>query len=112
MLTPGLVYPGSQIDIRANFKDAAEADIDPATVKLRLMSPERVETVFTYGSSADLTRQSVGDYTCRVTPDKAGRWRFRWETTGTGTTIASEGDFLVQRSAFVDDPCGYFRDYC
>ncbi len=111
MLAPGLIYPGSEIDLTASFTDQNGNAVDPDTVKLRLMSPERTETLFTYGSSTELTRPDAGHYVCVVKPNKAGRWWYRWETTGTNTVLANEGDFLVQRSPFFDDP-GAYRDYC
>jgi hypothetical protein len=104
MLAPGKLYPGTQIDLTINLQNAAEADVDPATLTFKLMSPDGVETTYVYGTDAEITKQSVGDYTARITPDKAGRWHYRWITTGSGTVLASEGDFLVQRSVFVDDP--------
>ena len=109
MLAPGKVWPGSQVDITIAFTDDAGAAVDPTTVKFYLMSPECSESSYTYGTDSEISKQSTGNYTARITPDKAGRWHYRWLTTGDGTTIASEGDFLVQRSQFVDDPGS--RDY-
>lgn len=109
MLTPGLIWPGSEIDLTASFTDQNGNPVDPDTVKLRLMSPECTEKVFT-NDSPEMSNPGIGQYLCVVTPDKAGRWFYRWETTGTGTTLANEGDFLVQRSPFFDDP-GSYRAY-
>jgi hypothetical protein len=64
------------------------------------MSPDDVETSYTYGTDAALVRAATGNYYVDVTPDIAGRWWFRCETTG--PVSAQEGDFLVQASAFVD----------
>lgn len=110
MLTPGKIWPGSQVDITVAFRDGNGDPMDPDSITFKLMSPERRETSYTYGIGETISKQSVGNYTARITPDKAGRWHFRWESTGEGTTIASEGDILVQRSPFVDDP-GAYRDY-
>lgn len=110
MLTPGKIWPGSQVDLTTAFTDQNGNSADPTTVTLKLMSPECRESSYTYGTDEEVSKQGVGNYTARITPDKAGRWHYRWETTGDGTTIASEGDFLVQRSPFVDDP-GAYRDY-
>jgi hypothetical protein len=100
MLTPGLIYPGSQFRLAANFQDTNGADTDPATVRFRLMSPDWEETSYTYGTDAALVKAATGAYYIDITPDLSGRWWFRWETTG--PVSAHEGEFLVQASAFED----------
>lgn len=111
MMTPGKIWPGSQVDITVTFTDGDGVPVDPDTVTFKTMSPEWSESSYAYGTDSEVSKQSTGYYVARITPDKAGRWHFRWLSTGDGTTIASEGDFLVMRSPFVDDP-GAFRDYC
>lgn len=101
MLSPGKVFVNRPIRLKANFSIDGE-DTDPTDVTLRLMSPSRVETSYTY-SDEDVERSSAGDFYCDVTPDEAGRWFYRWQSTGTGTTDAFEGDFLVQDSQFYQD---------
>ena len=111
MLAPGKIWPGSQLDITISFKDGNGTPVDPDTVTFKLMSSEWSERSYTYGADSEISKQSVGNYTARITPDRAGRWHYRWETTGDGTTLASEGDFLVQRAPFTNDPDTYYRDY-
>ena len=106
--TPGKYYVNTVVRLTVNFEEDDGDDVDPTTVTFKTMSPSWVETSYVYGTDDEVQKASVGNYTADVTPDEAGRWRFRWETTGTGTTIAVEGDFLVQYSAFYDD---VFSDY-
>jgi len=99
---PGRYYVNSPLRLTINFQDDSGDDTDPSTITLRLISPAGVETSYVYLTDDEVQQTDAGDYTCDVTPDEPGRWRFRWETTGDGTTVASEGDFLVQDSAFYD----------
>lgn len=99
---PGKHYVNSPIRLTINFQTDEGVDTDPSTVTLKLRSPCGIETSYVYLTDDEVQQTDAGDYTCDVTPDEAGRWQYRWETTGTGTTIAEEGDFLVQYSAFYD----------
>jgi hypothetical protein len=103
MLAPGKHYINSPIALTANFQSAAGSDVDPTTVTIRVMDPWGTETSYVYGTDDEVVKDSVGDYTATITPDSAGRWHFRWQTTGTNLVIASEGDFLVQDSPFFDN---------
>ena len=108
MLTPGKYYINTSMRLTMAFEDADGNDVDPTTVTFKTMSPSWVETSYVYGTDDELLRASEGHYTADIVPDEAGRWHFRWVTTGTGTTIAIEGDFLVQDSAFFqNDARGY-----
>lgn len=113
MLAPGKNYPGAPVRILAVFTDQNGDAVDPTTVKFRVVAPCCTEYSYGYGADAEITRSSTGNYVMEIPSTvitRAGRWRFRWETTGTGTTTALEGDFLVQASAFFDDFC--CQDYC
>jgi len=103
MLPPGKHYVNAPMAIAANFKDSSGNDVDPATVVFRLRVGGSDWATYTYGTDSQITRTDAGDYTATFTPDKSGRWFYRWQTTGTGTTVASEGDFLIQASEFYDD---------
>lgn len=108
MLAPGKIYVGRQVRLPANFSRDG-SDVDPTTVTLKLRSPCGVETTYTYADD-DITRTSAGDYYIDVTPTEGGRWWYRWETTGTDTTDASEGNFVAQESPF-DAYSSYGSDY-
>jgi hypothetical protein len=111
MLAPGRIYAGSQVDIPVKFQTSADADVDPTTVVATTLDPAGTETSYTYGTDTEVTKQSVGDYTLRITATMPGRWRYRWLTTGTGTVVALEGSFNVQASGFVDDAFDIREDY-
>jgi hypothetical protein len=102
MLTPGRNYPGTAIRLAVNFQNNGETDIDPATVTLKVRSPDGGITTFLYGTDAALVRLNTGDYLLDYVPDRAGKWHYRWETTGAGQTIAIEGIFYVQASPFTE----------
>lgn len=108
MLRPGKLYVNTTLRLTINFRNDDGDDVDPATVTFRLRSPCGVESTYVYGSDSEVTKSSVGDYAAEIVPDEAGRWFYRWQTTGSGTALATEGDFLIQDSQFFD---GCFTDY-
>ena len=103
MLAPGRNHINSPIQISLNLQTNAGVDVDPTTLTFKTWSPCGVTTTYVYGTDSEVSKSSVGDYDAVFTPDESGRWFYRWEATGTGTTIAKEGDFLVQASPFYDD---------
>lgn len=107
VMRPGRLYVNTLVRLEANFRNDEGTDVDPTTVAIRVLSPSKVETTYTYGTDAEVTKSSVGDYAADITPDESGRWHFRWQTTGSGTTLAFEGDFIVQASPFYDDLTDY-----
>jgi len=103
MLAPGKHYIGDVIRLAVNYSTAG-TDVDPDGVTLSVMHPDGVVVSYIYGTDAEIGYTDTGDYYCDyVIPEKSGRYRFRWVSTGDGTTSALEGDFLVQHSAFFDD---------
>lgn len=111
MFKNGRVAPGTPFRVTVTFQDESGTGIDPDTVVLKTMSPCGTETTYTYGTDAEVQRETTGQYLGDITPDRAGRWRFRWESTGTETTTVIEDSFIVQASKFspCDDCC--IRDY-
>lgn len=67
---------------------------DPGSVVCRVKAPSGVVTVYTFGSSAELTKASVGKYVCRPPVTAAGLWEYRWEGTSPAKG-AEEGQFYV-----------------
>lgn len=100
---PGKYYVNSPIRLSISFLEDDGDDVDPTTITLKTRSPAGVEASYVYQTDDEVQRVSAGHYTGDVTPDESGRWRYRWESTGTGKTIAQEGVFLVQASVFYDD---------
>ena len=109
MLTPGRKYVDGLVRIAANFQDEDRLDVDPDTVVFKVMSPSGSITTYTYGDDVEVVKVNVGDYYVEYSPNASGRWYYRWQTTGTGTTTAVEGSFIVVRSPFVDDVSDAYR---
>lgn len=106
MLTPGRIFPGTTVTLTASFVDAAGIASDPTTVVFKTCSPSQSIKTYTYGAGTIVTKTAVGSYQATVTPDQGGRWSIRWETTG--GVVATEDDFIVQKSPFVR---GFIGDY-
>ena len=109
MLTPGRQYVNTKVRVAINFQDENRTDTDPSTVTFKLFSPVGATTSYVYGTDAALIKAKTGDYYIDVTPDQSGRWYYRWESTGTNSTIAIEGSFVVQRSPFYEDTEDAYR---
>lgn len=104
MLEPGKIFINTEVRFTASFTDSSGAAVNPTTVKFRAFSPSGVDTTLTYGDDPEVLNPLTGSFTADFTPDQAGHWYYRWESTGTGTTTAREGRFNVQYSPFFDPP--------
>jgi len=103
MLTPGRHYIGDVIRLAVNYSSLG-TDVDPTGVVLSVMDPCGTVQTYTYGEDGEVSFIDTGDYYYDyVIPERSGRYKYRWTSTGTGTTSALEGDFLVQHSPFFDD---------
>lgn len=109
VMAPGKHYVNSVKRLTINFRDENGDDVDPPAVLIKVMSPCGTLTTYTYGEDSEIAKSSVGDYYADIVPNEAGRWHFRWESSGDGTTydLAEEGSFPVQVSRFYDDIPGY-----
>jgi len=105
MLAPGKLFPGTSLRITVNFVDEDGSAVDPTTVTFSTYNPCRTKTDYVYDTDAEVGRSAAGAYYADIEPDIAGRWHYRWKTTGSGTTIAKEGNFVIQDSKFVDSCC-------
>lgn len=105
MLVPGKINQGTTLRIPVNFQNDEDEDVDPSTVTFRLFSHDEGREVasFTFGTDDELQKTSDGDYYVDVTPSRAGRYTYRWETTGSNQNLATEGVFVVQASPFFDN---------
>ena len=102
MLIPGRIYVNTTVRIPVNFQDAEGVDVDPDTITFKLYSPSAQITTYVYDTDAEIKRTSEGDYYVDVMPNEAGRWHYRWESTGTDKNTAVEGQFIVQVSRFFE----------
>lgn len=98
MMRPGRIFVNTEVRLEARFFDDSDADTDPTTIKLYLYDPNGTQTIYTYQTDDELGRYNTGDYYCDVTPDQSGRWFWRWEATGSVSTVAQEGNFIVDYS--------------
>lgn len=98
MMRPGRIFVNTEVRLDARFFDDSDTDTDPDTVKLYLIDPNGTATTYTYLTDDELGRTDTGDYYCDVTPNMSGRWFWRWEATGSSTTVAQEGNFIVDYS--------------
>lgn len=103
MLKNGRIYPNSSARVTITFTDEDGNLLDPETVTFKLMSPCARSTTYVYGTDDEIQQLSEGVYGADVTPDKAGRWGYRWEATG--PVFATEDSFIVITSPFYDNCC-------
>lgn len=108
-LYPGRIYVNDTQRLAVNWQNTDGTDLDPSTdVILKTYSPAGVITTYSYVAT-EVEKESTGDYYVEVTPDEAGRWRYRWQATGEGTKKVVEGSFVVQASAFYDGAEGDYQ---
>lgn len=88
---------GDVVRLSANFQQSS-ADMDPTTVALTVVAPDATSVTYTY-AGATITKDSVGDYHVDVSLTAAGKWKYRWVSTGTGA--AAEEGFVLVRSRLV-----------
>lgn len=89
---------GNIIRLSANFKNGG-TDVDPSIVTASVKTPLGVTLSYTYGSDAELVKDSVGDYSLTYTPTAEGRHSVRFIGTGLYAS-ANETTFDVRESAF------------
>lgn len=102
MLRPGRYYYNQAVYLTINVFDGSETDTDGTTVVLKTISPSGTEASYTYGTDANLTKTSTGDYTCIITATEPGRWYYRWEVTYSSQLNVEEGTFVVMASPYYD----------
>lgn len=73
---------GTEVRLRATFKDIDGVLSDPATISLTVEDPAGAKTTYTY-AGAQVQKKSTGVYYYDLTFDQAGRWNYRWLSTGT-----------------------------
>jgi hypothetical protein len=98
MLAPGRIEIGTTLQLRVELTDQDGVLTDPGGVIFKTRSACGTETTYTYGEDDEIERDSAGIYLANIVPDEAGRWNFRWETTG--PVYVTAGTFLVQASPF------------
>lgn len=90
---------GDQVRLTVAFTDEYGAGVDPTVIICKTVDPDGHVTDWSYGVDEALTRTDTGAYALDFVIDQAGRWAYRWESSGT-VTAAAEGQFNVRRSNF------------
>lgn len=90
---------GATARLKGTFRNDANNPADPGGVFLRLLPPSGVIAVHQYGSGATISKASTGVYTADILLNQEGRWRYRWEASGSNVT-AAEGVLDVDASEF------------
>lgn len=87
---------GDVAHLTSEFINTATGNpIDPSTVTLVMLPPDKIEATFTYPT--DLTRDSIGNYHYDYDGlTMAGTYAYRFTSTGTGKASA-EKQFQVRR---------------
>lgn len=112
MITPGKYYPGTTMSLTAAFTNSNGQASDPSTVVFKTYSPCGKISIYTYGTDANVSKSSTGNYAASFVADHAGRWRTRWEgTDAIGNVIVIEDSFNVQMSRFEDCDVPFCWDY-
>jgi uncharacterized phiE125 gp8 family phage protein len=83
---------GDLVRFEATFTDMDGDAVDPTTVTFRMLDGAGVETVFVYGTDAEVVKSAVGTYHVDWPVAVHGVHRWRFESTGTGQA-AQEGQF-------------------
>jgi hypothetical protein len=92
---------GDVAQITLYVRNSAGTLIDPTTITCTVQPPTGVAVSYTVIGSGEgeIVKNAVGDYEVRHPAALAGRYRYRWVTTGTGAG-AEEGTFTVRRTTF------------
>jgi hypothetical protein len=93
---------GDLVRVAAEFKDADTGTlINPDTVNVSIKTPAGHLTTYTYGTDAEVVRDSTGLYHLDVDADTSGTWYYRWFSTGSGQA-AEEKRFDVRPANAID----------
>jgi hypothetical protein len=90
---------GDLIRLTGVFQDSAGADQDPDVVVCKVKTPTGTVTTYTYGTDAELIKESTGNYYLDFNADVSGTYFYRFHSTGNGKA-AGENSFEVVASNF------------
>lgn len=94
---------GTKVRVSAPFTLVSSgAALDPDVVKLSVKTPAGVVTTYTYGTDAEVVRDSVGNYHADLEATESGTWYYRWFATGNGMT-GDEERFEVRVAQAVEE---------
>lgn len=89
---------GDTVRATGTFTDPLNSDaaIDPAAVYVTVTDPSDNATTYQYGTDAEVVRSDAGVYYIDIDLDEAGKWTYRWYSTGTGKA--------AEKSTLIADP--------
>lgn len=96
--------PGDSVKCSINFQNSTPVDADPTTVKGMFRNSSGTWTTYTFGTDAQLVKDSTGDYYFFVyIPNSAaakGEWVYRFEglDASSNPLASAEGVFYVRGS--------------
>jgi hypothetical protein len=85
---------GQKVRIAAVFSDEDGVEADPSAVYAVVKEPGEAAVTYTYGTDAELVRDSVGNYHLDQGLETAGIWAVRWHSTG--NVQAGSADTLIR----------------
>jgi len=86
---------GDVAHLTAEFVDLNGDAIDPTAVTLLYRPPIGELMTLLYGIDEEIIRDAAGKYHADIEIDIAGKWGYRWASTGTGQA-AEEGSFFAR----------------
>ena len=85
---------GQKVRISAVFAGEDGEAADPSAVYAVVKEPGEAAITYTYGTDAELVRDSVGNYHLDQGLETAGIWAVRWYSTG--NVQAGSADALIR----------------
>lgn len=89
---------GEVARITADIVDSDGAAVDPSTLRLKVMAPSGVVTVFAWPAAPEIERSGLGAFVARIPLLEGGLYAFRIETESPAG--ASEKTLSVRKSLF------------
>ena len=87
---------GDVVRLTATFRDIAGAVIDPSTVTLNAVQPDKTIYTRSYGAAApndQLKKSSIGVYYIDFYIAQGGRYGYQWTGDGLAAAVAEGGFF-------------------
>src|SRR4051812_27533596 len=92
---------GQLVRVNGAFKTGSGVALDPTTVIITIVRPDGERNSYTYGTDADVIKDSTGNYHINVSATIPGTWVYWWHSTGTGQA-ADEQSFVVKAAVGAD----------
>lgn len=92
---------GDKAIVTSTFTDPADNNnkVDPSVVAFKVKNPNGTQATYTYGTSSEVARLSLGVFRLEIDITMAGVWKWRSYSTG-NYQGAAQGSFEVEASEF------------